>query len=443
MGNICALFVVVVFMALLWYLWRSGKNMVMIFVLLLSFVLKVGTAIQLKGVILPASDSLYSWNIANFLPGYEEKLSNWHAYYLPWANWDALTRLLVRAIPQYGCHVVLNTCFNCVSCMLIYAICKKQSRDKTAALLCACIYSWYLPQYFFNLWNAPDTVAMTFFLLAVLLLFEKKIVCYLLAGLFMGIGNCLKPVGPVYLIALLVVLAYDTLHNKRSARFNAAAWALVMLLTLVLPKLAQTASEKILDTPISDSSAADFLCIGLRTDGEGQLGIGENSMLYIDMRNEGYTEEEASRAVFEYLKQDWSRNYRNIPNLIIKKLEWAWQDDLIPHSSLIDGRIDNTKTDGFSETIVELIETTGGYLSQASYTVVMFLAFVGGLSILKNDEFTENRLFYMWLVTFGYSLLLLLSEAQSRYKSNIMPFVCILTAAGITRISKLIKNPRT
>lgn len=428
--NIASLVFASLFFVLLLRLSDGRHNQALRILLYVSFAVKIAIVLLFWNTINPTSDSLYSWMIANEIPGYQEKLAFWHAYYPAWANWDAICRLLAGIIPNYSWFVLINTIFNCLSGLLVFKIVKNISGENNTALLAACVYSWYFPQMIYNLWNVPDTVSVFFFLLAVYLLFEEKMLCSVFAGVAFGIGDCFKPIAIIYIIALSVVLLYETIADGKKIMRNVYTLTVIALLSLCIPKIVKQVSEDILDAPIYNSPVADFLCKGLRTDGEGQLEIGKNALLFISLRNEGYSEEYATEAVRCYLKDDWSNNLGDVPRMLFKKIEWAWQDDFRPCSFLFDGKIDTDNLNSSQQKVTSFIKRFGPSISQSDYIVLMLFVAIGGIEIFKSKYYENPKMFFIWLFIFGFSMLLLLSEAQSRYKSNAIPLFCVFASIG-------------
>ena len=60
-------------------------------------------------------------------------------------------------------------------------------------------------------------------------------------------------------------------------------------------------------------------------------------------------------------------------------------------------------------------------------------AVIGSIMSRKNIEFNKE---FLLLIIFGFFCLILLSEAQSRYKCLIMPFICVISSMGMEGIER-------
>lgn len=137
--------------------------------------------------------------------------------------------------------------------------------------------------------------------------------------------------------------------------------------------------------------------------------------------------EHAKDITINMLRTDWSEHANRLPKLLVKKLIWAWQDDTIPvyYFNIVRGQ---------SRTLVERwFGLPLSTLTQTFYLSTMLFGLAGAFFTAKNRK-TDLRTEFVLLIIFGYFCLIVLSEAQSRYKCLVMPFICMMAAIGIMEL---------
>ena len=145
---------------------------------------------------------------------------------------------------------------------------------------------------------------------------------------------------------------------------------------------------------------------------------------------------ESKEAAYQLIQEDWQAEQNIIKALLLPKLVWAWQDDLMPLNYI------SQMTSNQSVSILEdeSITSIASFL-EFYYLFLMFVAIVGSIVILVKHLRNQSALFAT-LVVEGFFFIMLLSEAQSRYKYLIMPLVCVVSSVGLCyliqkRITKL------
>ena len=115
--------------------------------------------------------------------------------------------------------------------------------------------------------------------------------------------------------------------------------------------------------------------------------------------------------------------------MFIKKMVWAWQDDAIPVMYL-DRELTFLESASEEENI---IITTFAGVAQLYYIALLGFSLIGTEGYIRRRDINYGMEFVL-LTIFGYYCLLFLSEAQSRYKCLITPYLCILAAMGTRKI---------
>lgn len=266
-------------------------------------------------------------------------------------------------------------------------------------------------------------------------------VCAIGGGILIGIGSSYKSFGIIILIAYVIVSATGTLLTGEKRKYLLAAAGIC--LAFAGYGLAERAiihhTEQVLPVSIQKSTSyPHFLLIGLNTQGEGQIHIGNISRSYVnEYFLNGFDADAARKKVIELLKSDWQENKTLILPNLAKKMIWAWQDDQLPLFYF------RTSVGLQPDTWLELLVYRGicsclGTVGQFYYMGLLLLSAAGCFLYGRKREIHFQMDFCM-LIIFGYFCLMLLSEAQSRYKCLILPYLCILAAAGVAAVSDQIK----
>lgn len=282
----------------------------------------------------------------------------------------------------------------------------------------------------------PEFITIFFASLGVLLIVNgseqksnvKKAILFLLAGICIGIGSAYKSFGIIILIAMVMCFIANNIIERggwKSFLIVVAAVALVFGGYKLSKALIQSHSEEVMGIELDESrSIPHFLLIGLNTEGEGQIHIGTMSRFYyLTYLENGMDAEAAREKTYELLRMDWSVNGRKIPNLIAQKMIWAWQDDTVP-VNYFDIATGNNK----DLTWIGIPVVT---LTQVFYMIVLIGALIGCIADWRDICWKKE---FLLLIIFGYTCLIIISEAQSRYKCLIMPFMCVISGIGLEKL---------
>ena len=119
----------------------------------------------------------------------------------------------------------------------------------------------------------------------------------------------------------------------------------------------------------------------------------------------------------------------------------TWQDDCTPFRYFLTQM--GIKPDTFIEKVTyKGIASLGVTYAQLWYILSMVLGIVGTVFTLrkKNVDMENMKFALSNLVILGYFCLTVLSEAQSRYKCLIVPFVCIMNAFALMKIYGIFRD---
>lgn len=420
----------------------KNKKMLILFAAVGCF-LRMGIYVLFASCSVPYSDSLQVWNIAN---GNNESLL-YKSFFPEWSNWAALQKVLVNKFSLSYADFVLGQ-FICgfVIAFLIYLLTVRMTKDNTTAWFACVIYLWMPSQILYNFYVSPDIFALMIFMVAIYILisgleryknYKIFFAEWLGMGFLLGLASCYKPLGMIVVIAAVIVLLWFWCAKKESHFLLKLIICLcsICLLMSGISKAMHELTEKILGTEVSESATISYMCIGLNTEGEGQIHLGKISRTYNNLRLAGASEDDATDETKRILLEDWEKNYSKIPQLFVDKMIWAWQDDLVPHLFFVKNVISQEQMKKSAQSVFGLIEQYGAGLCQWYYVAIMLFGLAGAIAGMRYLK--DNHAFFLYsLFIFGFALVLLLSEAQSRYKANTIPLLMVLSAYGYVLIVK-------
>jgi hypothetical protein len=218
-----------------------------------------------------------------------------------------------------------------------------------------------------------------------------------------------------------------------------------ILSSFAILRIAESSSG--LEFADSSNAMAHFIFVGLQPSGEGQVHLGDNPRLYTVLLEElpGRDFELAREKTYEHLFREIRENPSQFAMLFPQKFRWAWQDDTMPafilyetsnrliYSSVMSTEMISPRLKYIAEEVIPTI-SQAFYISLIIFATLGILAAFFELRKLKQPKKRFNIGFFMIsLYCFGFFLLLLIMEAQSRYKIMIIPFLCILAAYGFDK----------
>jgi hypothetical protein len=381
-----------------------------------------------------------------------------HATFPSWGLYAGLLRLIIQVVgPVFTGIQLFNAVTNSVSAVLVYYIALMVTDQFRTASVAGLLFGFMPSSILYTNILSPEIPSLMLILSVVLLMlvtFKYKLRLWVRILIWIGIGlvcavaNYLKAVGIILLIAFAITqfifLNRQNMNRQPSGEpsslFRSVAGVLLSLALIAAPfylvgRAIDRSVENKLGVPINHSQMSHFLFVGLNTKGEGQIHIGEYNHKDLKfLADHGYDYELTDQWVKDFLERDWSENYEDIPGLFAKKAQWAWQDDIIPAYYTEK----QAAQSGLDERWLNAINRYGFSLSQAYYVALALLAALGICVIRKRDA--DNRGFFiLCMYVFGFALMLLISEAQSRYKCMITPVMCILAAVGLAAIIDSIK----
>ena len=365
-----------------------------------------------------------------------------------WAFFSLILRFLYQyTIPHFLSAQLLNAVATSVTTALIYVLAYRIGKNRDIALVAATIFAFYPANIIYNAILTPEHLAIFLSSIILLLLSNKQksttkhyINCGI-AGIACAFMDYLKPIAMIIIIAYMIALILNNFINNTSRR---AYKVFLPVLFLLFPYFVSSfaiglCTESALGIKFADSSntRAHFLYVGLQPSGEGQIHLGDNPTMYYYFLEQ--TDGDYSRAkemTYDYLWKKIEESTKQFALLFPQKFRWAWQDDTVPSYYVWEEvhRNADTTAPRLLRISYEILPT----ISQLFYISLIALSAYGLVSILKKRF--NFLLFMISLYCSGFIFLLLIIEAQSRYKCKIILFLCILAAYGAKSLFKRINK---
>lgn len=399
--------------------------------------------------LIPFSDFSRVWDMAH---GQMEGNVEYYSLFPAYLNFTAFLKGLVSVLPDsYRYLIYLNVLLASVTASAVYFIAKAVTEREQIALAAGFLYVCMPSNIIYSTVGTPEFLTIAFDALGVLCLvnvikkrenWKCRIFLMLSGGILTGIGSAYKSFGVIILIAFAAVFIGTTVMEGEKRRYLLAAAGICLAFAGygLAERVIIRNTEQALAVSIQKETAyPHYFLIGLNTQGEGQIHIGNISFAYAnEYFANGFNADAARKKTFEILKADWQEHTEFILPNFAKKMIWAWQDDQMPlyyfRTSV------GLQPDTWPQLLVyRMVCSYLGTVGQFYYMSLLLLAAAGCFLYGRKKEIHFQMDFCM-LIIFGYFCLMLLSEAQSRYKCLILPYLCVLAAAGAAMVSGWIKT---
>jgi hypothetical protein len=338
----------------------------------------------------------------------------------------------------------------------IFLLGKKLSSSMKIAVFAALVYAfWPADIMYKNLPTGEHVFAMLFpyaclFFLSGIDLINSDLTkggaYILLAGLVLGLLDLYKPVGIVLLIAFLIAIfllrysANDNLQKTPGIRGSLLRMALIIGLVIPYWAVKEIGYLLIQHEALARTNKYGFastLRVGLDPNLQGRYSR-EIQAHIEDLMIEHHEDYPlVNKLLFqetvEIIRQHAASEYLK---LLSTKFCWAWCSDRVFYSWATRKQIDSSST-SFIPSRFRVFANTW---IDAYYMFLLIFSVAGALYCAiwrRNDLALPIGLFI-----FGYSVLLLLSEVQPRYRSLLFSSLPMFAAYGIYAASQLVSRPQ-
>ena len=423
----------------------ENSMMIVLVILFFALVLRIIPIYLYRSQLKPFSDFYRIWEMAH------DRLNGHIDYYKLFPTYLNFTLLIKQSLKllgdKYENILYINAFVSSLTSVLVYFVSLEATKKINISILASALYAVMPANILYCCTITPEFLAIFFYLVSIFIYFKIKdhsgiaikLAFYIVTGVMIGLGSAYKPFGIIIIIAIAMnELVCINLYESDS---NISCRIVIILLSIfflmgayrVTKKVILYHTEKTYQIKLNEAdSVPHFLLVGLNSEGEGQIHLGSMSRLYYKTYLENNLDVELAKNVtYDILGNDLNNHCNLIPSLIYRKMKWAWQDDCTPlrYYNMARG-IDETKDLNF-------YALSAATLIHAGYLFLMLGGCIGCFVILKGKN-VDSKTEVLLLIIFGYCCLVAISEAQSRYKCLIMPFICMICALGISEFYELI-----
>lgn len=349
-------------------------------------------------------------------------------YFFNWAYQSAFTAYEALVIRLFGQSLLplqlLNALFLAGTNAMVYFIARRLFSQK-AAMIAGILYCLYPAPLFLAGVLTNQHLSVFLFCCAVLLLVSPPTpLRWAGAGAVMALGNAMRPIGVILLLAALLWAVTDWLTGRdgRALLRALCACASYALLGALLSGLIVWSG--INPQGLDNNQPMWKFVVGLNQDSSGQW----NAADYETYLDPSLPTEVAHKAMTDAVKERLSVGPVELAGLAWRKSAamWAGNEDLYWGFGHLDpGEKASPLPLTWNDTQLLL-----GNMDKGIYLLGFALALWGLLKTLKARSQTTPALL-LTLLLCGYYAVHLLVEVQVRYRYFLMPFVFILAARGI------------
>lgn len=443
--------------------WRGGNTAVLcavtaVGIFLTALFLRLFFIAAFQEQLGPFSDFKNVWDMAN---GYVADQINYYSLFPTYVNWANFERYCIGIFGENFFNIIILNCILASgTAVIIYLIGRIVLSDESYAVLAGLLYSFLPSNIAYCATATPEFLTITLNSIGILLFvrtFEQRgyrqVLAAGLGSVFIGIGSAYKSFGIIiiiaYWISVIIQLSIGYCAEiKGTCHIKKEMMVLLCLLLVTLGGYRLSRSYILSDTENKfgveldyAASMPHFLLIGLNTEAEGRIGMGTLSRLYYtEYLGNGHDLNAAKQYAKDILAEDWKNHAGAVVPNLLKKMIWAFQDDVQPlrYYNTNAGIDPNTR---FGESIYTFTTKYAGTLSQLYYWLLFLFATIGCILYWQKGKIYCSREFFM-LIVFGYFCLMIISEVQSRYKCLIMPYLCIQSIMGAADLLNWVKERR-
>lgn len=425
-----------------------------VIILAVALVLRIGIFLVFYRDLTVYGDAKHVWNI---MQGDRSKEFYRKMMQNGWNNFTVVMYILQRLFdPELPALIATAFVADAIIAVFVFLTAYRIFKRMDIAVVAGMFHAIDPTMILRNFYLSPDVYSLlclvigTYFLTFVFEDGNKKYLAALAAGCFAGVGNSFKSISLILVVALVIAVVFRCIRERYTKR-QVVSWLITLLLIIVpalgINKVALFCSTKVMHVPVQDLNTMHFITVGLNFEGEGQIGHGFAGY-YQKYRDDGVDPKVAKEMAIKWLKNGWAESDRSVSEWMWKKIQWAWRDSVRTYRSCAKGSINEDTIDTpAAEFMIGYWERNATSQTQLMYMFIVGLTAVGIVALLKKYR-DNDTLFVTNLYIFGFALLLLVIECQSRYKTNIMPYMDIMAALGwceiINGISKIKdRNRRT
>lgn len=351
-------------------------------------------------------------------------------YFAKWAYQTGFLVYVMTVVKIFGQHVIaiqlLNVVYQVLILYMVYLLSLQLFKKVKIARLTTFILMIDLDWFALNTQADNQYLGMLLFLVTFYLIMKDKYWAYALAGLTLGVGSIIRPIGPV-IVAGIVVYALLYLfinHNK----FNWSGLGKI-LITLVIYQVIFSAAG----LALKSSGLNSYGLTNRDSEWKFVVGLDANSNGAYDQKMVDRFDLNESRAKMSAKEHKIIRENINNLNATHGWFRLFWNKNQIlwaGHSMAIDFTGIDTYRSARTVSLVKL----AGYMGTV---ILIIFSWIGSLRLFKLK--LDKKIFLTLLPLMAYAVVQLLIEVQGRYRLEFLPVIAILGGVGLATICEFIR----
>ncbi|CAJ1183601.1 hypothetical protein CPR19088_GLDEOEPO_01700 [Companilactobacillus paralimentarius] len=352
-------------------------------------------------------------------------------YFAKWAYQTGFLVYVMTVVKIFGHKVIaiqlLNVIYQVLILLMSYLLAMQLFNKVKIARLTVFILMIDLDWFALNSQADNQYLGMLLFLVTFYLVIKDKYWTYALAGITLGVGSIIRPIGPVVIAGIVVyALLYLFIQN------NQIHWSGLgkVLITLVIYQVIFYAAGM----AIKGSGLNSYGLTNRDSEWKFVVGLDANSNGSYDQGMVNRFDLKASRAKMS--QKEHQIIHENIQNLNAThgwlKLFWNKNETLWASRSTT---VDFT---GFETQHSLRVSNLAKLLGYMGTIVLIILSWFGSLKLLKNNPSVKT--FVLLLPLMAYAVVQLLIEVQGRYRLEFLPVIAILGGLGLFTICEWIRS---
>jgi hypothetical protein len=316
-----------------------------------------------------------------------------------------------------------------LTCGLIYKIGKDISNDHRVGLVAAILFAVYPSLICYS--GIPTSEHIDIFLLTLMslvwLVFSRSsraddwrfaIPVYALLGALIGLVDWYRPIGPFVLLAFILAEVFSLEQHPKILHFLSRI-AILCIFYFTVSNISHTIDETMNEVklPSSRQRLGETLLIGLDVKYKGAHNWDDQGIIVTTRERFKGNYGEANRYLLNLVKERLSKNRSELPDLFITKFQRVWMNDNQQFYYSLIGSDD--------EEIVNYLKIPNQYF----LVMITILLIISTISSLIQPP--QKQVFMMQLLILGFAVALLITEAQTRYRTVLIPYMVILAAFGM------------
>lgn len=389
----------------------------------------------------PISDWAIAWHSSRIIP----ELTEYHAVYSSWV----FPLYYLRLLPTVSAGVAMNILWTAVAAVLLYYLVINFGLSSRIALMSAIFFLFWPAHLFYTIVLAPEFVHISFMLgsfLSVIIAHrrykEKKriqsILLFCGSGLLLAISNCFKSVAIIYIFAWIIVWAIYMLREYPQRAFSSQEKISLKLIAtseivfifigtfvfFAVQNGAYLLAEYTSGMTINRHISSYYTYVGLR-DGYWTPEAPAEYWQIVQYNNGDFYQaaQETNKAVVGFIKKPGHLSFE----FFLNKIRLTWMDN--DYLYFINATMDPEGSSVFN------LEKWQMYLypyTHLYYLTIMLLVAISSWFALWDKK--NYLLFFCFLVFTGYTLALLIIEAQPRYKCILFPLLAFCAAYAVDQL---------